>query len=72
MTLGSTTTQVTGPDVQVDGVLGFLTGWLVNFFEEDYARFLESGIGYAVDDLVGSDLGELFVVNSECAGNMEP
>lgn len=66
VTLGKTTTTVSGLDVTIDGIMGFLAGWLVNFFEDDFAFLLEQGVEQAVGSLVGSDLGDLFIVNSEC------
>jgi hypothetical protein len=44
VTVSNATAEVVNLDVSLDGVLGFLTNWLVNLFEDDIAAELESQV----------------------------
>jgi hypothetical protein len=41
-TLGAATSQINNLNVDIDGVLGFLTNWLINFFEGYISDIIES------------------------------
>jgi hypothetical protein len=52
VTLVNVTSKIDGLNVDLDGVLGFLTNWLINLFEGTIASQLEEAIKDAILDIV--------------------
>lgn len=48
-----------GINVDVQGVLGFFTNWIINFFEDDIANLIEDQFRTTLEDEVGGMLDEL-------------
>ncbi len=52
ITMANTVAVVNGLDVDLDGVLGFLANWILDFFEDDFADTLEDAIRDQIEAIV--------------------
>lgn len=59
-------TYINNFDVQIDGVLGFLIGWLVNFFEDTFIEGLDYEIETSINDALVPALSDIVVKEISC------
>ena len=55
-------TTINNLDILIDGVLGFLVGWLINFFQYDFSNGLEAEFSQEFNDTLGPLLEDILIV----------
>lgn len=67
VSVGDAVATVHGIQVNIDGALGFIVEWIVGYMNDTFTDLIETAIENALDQF-GSDISEVIVVRSACAG----
>ena len=57
---------INNPDIQIDGIMGFLEGWLIDFFGSDFAESLEDEFARGFNDTFEPLLSDIVVTETSC------